>query len=77
LKLSRDELIKIIEEAGTQIDLGKLTDDDADLEAIGADSLDIMNILLGVQEKTGVEVPDDEVENLTSANKILEYVNKA
>jgi acyl carrier protein len=42
-----------------------------------ADSLDIMNILLGVQEKTGVEVPDDEVENLTSANKILEYVNKA
>ncbi len=74
MTLTNDDIVAIIEDAGTQIDMDKLQPDTA-FEDIGADSLDIMNILLGVQEKTGAEVPDEDVEKLGSINAILAYVN--
>jgi len=74
MTMSRDELMTIIIEAGTQMDCSKLTDD-AKFEDYGADSLDVMNILLGVQEKTGTEVPDEDIQKITSINSVLDYVN--
>jgi len=74
MALTFEDLYKIIDEAGTQVDMDKLTPD-ADIISIGADSLDIMNVLLGVQEATGVDVEDDDIETLSTANKICEYVN--
>ena len=74
MALTYEDLFKIIDEAGTQIDMEKLTPD-ADLISIGADSLDIMNVLLGVQEVTNVEVADDDIEKLSSVSQICEYVN--
>jgi len=75
MSLSKHELVEIIEEAGTQISFDQL-DDDTPFDKAGADSLDLMNILLGVQQKVDTEIPDEEVENLDTVNKILAYVNK-
>ena len=76
MKLTRDELVNIIENAGTQINFDKLKNDQMDVESAGADSLDVMNILFGVQEKTGLEIPDEDVENLRTIDQILDYVNR-
>lgn len=74
MTLTNDDIVAIIEDAGTQIDMDKLGPDTL-FEEVGADSLDIMNILLGLQEKTGTEVPDEDVEKLSSINAVLAYVN--
>ncbi|MAZ21156.1 phosphopantetheine-binding protein [Roseovarius sp.] len=74
MTLTNDELMDIIRDADTQIDFSKL-DADTPFDSANADSLDLMNILLGVQEKLDIEIPDDEVENLNTVNKILSYVN--
>jgi len=74
VKITREEVLAIIEHAGTQMDTDQLTDD-VRFADIGADSLDIMEMLLGVQEKTGQEVPDEDVEKLGTVNEILAYVN--
>ncbi|MBN9079814.1 MAG: acyl carrier protein [Rhizobiales bacterium] len=72
--LSTSDVVTVIKQAGTQIDLTRL-DENAILSEIGADSLDMMNILLGVQELTGQEIRDEDVHELRSVKAICDYVN--
>lgn len=51
-------------------------DYDRPMSEIGIDSLDSMSFLLEVQEKFGVEVPDEAVDKLTSLRSIAAYVAK-
>jgi len=75
MKAEPKEIIQIIHDAQTQIEMSKLSSE-VDLREIGADSLDMMNIFLAVQEKFGVEVPDEEIENLTSVADICNFITK-
>ena len=43
---------------------------------IGIDSLDSMSFLLEVQERFGVEIPDEAVDKLSSLRAIAAYVSK-
>lgn len=74
-KITADQVIGIIRAAQTRIHIGSLTRD-ASLREIGADSLDMMTILLDVQTAVGVEIPDSDVGKLTSVDSIVEYVNR-
>lgn len=74
MKAKAEEIFRIIKDAETMIAPDKLTEN-ADLRDIGADSLDMMNILLSIQEKYGVEVPDEDIEKLASISDICNYLN--
>lgn len=67
-------IIRIIQEANTKIDFDSFNEV-ADLRDIGADSLDMMTIILEVQTKYDLEIPDEQIENLTSVSKICRYIN--
>ena len=41
---------------------------------LGADSLDIVELLMTLEDKYGVIVPDDEVVNLKTVGSIAEYI---
>lgn len=75
MNIQPDDLIKIIKDAKTVIDLNAISPD-INLRDIGADSLDMMNIFLAIQEKYNVEIPDEEIENLVSIESICNYINK-
>ena len=47
------------------------TDFMKDLEA---DSLDAVEIILGVEEEFGIEIPDEVAENFTKVSDIVKYV---
>ena len=72
--LTHEKLFEIIKEAETEGDIANISPD-IDLKEIGIDSLEIMNIFLDIQEATGVEVSDDEMNNLNTVRKICDYVN--
>lgn len=42
-----------------------------DLEA---DSLDAVEVILGVEEEFGIEIPDEDAENFATVRDIVEYV---
>lgn len=69
---SVEDVLEIVRNAGTKVDLESLNAD-ADLLELGADSLDMMTVLLDVQDRTGVDVPDEDVEGLRTPRKIVEY----
>lgn len=68
-----DDIVEIIRTANTQISMDELTGEE-DLRNLGADSLDLMNILLSVQEKFGVEISDSELDILSNINSILAFL---
>ncbi len=51
-------------------------DPQKDLASQGVDSLDTLSLLLLIQEKYGIQIPDEDIPKLETLNDIVEYVNK-
>jgi acyl carrier protein len=71
--VSIDMILDVVRSAGTKVDLDAL-DATSDLVALGADSLDMMTILLDIQDRTGIEIPDEDVDRLRTPKAIRDYV---
>lgn len=41
---------------------------------LGADSLDTVEIIMGVEEKFDIEIPDEDAENLVTYEALLNYI---
>ncbi len=74
MKISPEDVVQVIKKAGTQIDFDQL-DENAMFTDIGADSLDMMSIFLGLQELMDHEIPDNDVVKLGSIKEVCEYFN--
>jgi len=46
------------------------------MEDLGADSLDVVELLMALEETFGVTVPDEDVPNLKTVKDIVDYVEK-
>ena len=43
-------------------------------EDLGADSLDVVDLVMSIEESFDVEIPDEEVENIKSVGDIVKYI---
>ena len=57
-------------------DAEKMTPDTKIADDLGADSLDLVDLLMSIEDEFGVEVPDEEVENLTTIGEVADYIAK-
>ena len=44
------------------------------LDDLGADSLDVVELVMALEEEFGIEVPDDDVENMRTIRDIVQYI---
>ena len=70
--LTEQNVIDIIGELDINVDKNNITSDTT-LKSLGIDSLDIFNLLVELETKTGKKIPDDDVDKLTTINAIVEY----
>lgn len=56
--------------------LEKVTADAKIVEDLGADSLDVVELLSRLEDEYGVEMPDDEVENLVTVADVAAVLEK-
>jgi acyl carrier protein len=73
--VQRDEVVTIIRSVSSST---KVDDDEYQkkLQDIGIDSLDLSGILLEIEEKFKIKIPDQDIERLETIDKIVEYVNE-
>lgn len=56
--------------------LEKVTPDAKIVEDLGADSLDVVELLSRLEDEFGIVIPDDEVENLVTVGDVAAELEK-
>ena len=41
---------------------------------LGADSLDVVEILMSIEDEFEIEIPDTEIENIRTIGELVEYI---
>ena len=44
------------------------------IEDLGADSLDIVELIMGIEEEFDIEIPDEQQENLRTVQQAIDYI---
>jgi acyl carrier protein len=64
----------VVEHLGVAPD--KVTEDASFIDDLGADSLDIVELVMAFEEEFGVEIPDDAAEKITTVRDAIEYIDQ-
>lgn len=56
------------------VDEDKVTAEATIIEDLGADSLDVVDLVMSLEEEFDIEVPDDEVENIKVVGDLVKYI---
>lgn len=58
------------------VDPELITNETDFMKDLEADSLDAVEIILGVEDEYGIEIPDEVAENFTKVGDIVKYVEE-
>lgn len=69
-------LDKVVEIVCNQLTVNKddVTPDSSFVEDLGADSLDTVELVMAFEEEFGLEIPDDEAENITTIKSAVDWI---
>ena len=71
------EKLKTIIAEVLNVDPEEITMDTTFMDDLGADSLDVYQIIMGIEEEFDIEVPAEEAENITTVEEAVELINNA
>lgn len=81
-ELKEKEIIMVFEKVKAliveqlDVDESAVTMETDFMKDLEADSLDAVEIILGVEEEYGIEIPDEVAENFTKVGDIVKYVEE-
>lgn len=59
------------------IDSNEITLDSSFVEDLGCDSLDIVEIIMGIEEELDIKIPDESAEIIVTVGDAMEEIKKA
>ncbi len=71
-----EKLKKVISEV-LSVDPDEIKMETTFMDDLGADSLDVFQIIMGIEEEFDIEVPAEEAENITTVEQAVELINSA
>jgi acyl carrier protein len=69
----KDRIVEIIANQ-LGIEEGDVTAESSVIDDLGADSLDIVELVMALEEEFDLEIPDEEAEKITSVQNIFDYM---
>jgi acyl carrier protein len=64
----------IVNELGVESE--KVTDDASFVEDLGADSLDTVELVMAFEEEFGIDIPDEDAEQLRTVGDAIKYLKE-
>lgn len=71
-----EKVRKIIAEQ-LDLDVKSISPESSISEDLGADSLDVVDIIMSFEDEFGIEIPDDAVENIRTVGDIVKYIEES
>ena len=71
-----EEIKRIVKEQ-LDVDDAKITPEASFVDDLGADSLDVVELVMAFEEAFDIEIPDDAGEKITTIGEAAEYVKNA
>ncbi|HXL02028.1 MAG TPA: acyl carrier protein [Candidatus Atribacteria bacterium] len=62
----------VVEQLG--VDEEDVTLDASFIDDLGADSLDIVELIMAFEEEFDIEIPDEDAEKITTVGEAIEYI---
>ncbi len=70
----QETIFTIIQEIAPEADLSALAPDDDLRDALSIDSFDHLNILIGLNDVLGVEIPESDAGQLSTVTAMIQYL---
>lgn len=51
-----------------------ITEETNIIDDLGADSLDVVELIMSVEDEFGLSIPDEDAAELTTVGKLIEYI---
>ena len=71
-----EKLKKVIAEV-LNVDPEEITPESTFVDDLGADSLDVYQIIMGIEEEFDIEIPNEEAEKIVSVGDAVEAIKNA
>lgn len=70
------EKIKAILSEQFDVEEDSITPDTNLSEDLDADSLDVVDLLMSIEDEFEIEIPDEEIENIRTVDQIVKYIEQ-
>lgn len=68
-----ENLKKLISD-NLEINTDNVTEDSSFKEDLGIDSLDLFELVMAMEEEFGIEIPGEDLENMSTVGDVIEYI---
>ena len=74
---TKEEIVSIVRKviaSQLEVEEEKVVPEASVIDDLGADSLDIVEIVMTLEEQFGIEIPDEDAEKLSRVRNVVEYL---
>lgn len=68
--------VKAILSSQFEVDEDSITENTNIEDDLGADSLDVVDMLMSLEDEFQVEIPDEEIENIRTVGEVVAYIEE-
>lgn len=75
--MTREEILEEVKDVIVEqlnVEREKITEDATFIEDLSADSLDLVELIMTMEEKYEIEIPDSEAEKIIAVKNLLDYL---
>lgn len=59
------------------VDANEITEDTTFIDDLGADSLDVFQIIMGIEEEFNIKIPQEKVEKISTVGEAVALIKEA
>ena len=71
-----EKVKEVISEQLDVEDLDSITTETTFIDDLGADSLDIVELVMALEEEFDIEIPDSDAEKVVSVSDVVDYIKE-
>jgi acyl carrier protein len=70
-----DRIVKVVSEE-LAISEDEITEDASFIDDLGADSLDVVELIMALEEEFDIEIPDEDAEEIGTVSDAVDYIGE-